>query len=202
MSHIPNASLPNVHWYAVWTKSRHEKAAAARLEALGVAHYLPMRSEARQWSDRKQIVEAPLFPGYLFVHLDILSREKLEVLKTPGVAGFVGNSTGPLPIPGSQIDSVRKLVCSGKQVSSRPLLTEGDRVRVVSGPLLGMEGRLLRFGAQSHLVISIEMIQRSISVTVADDQVEPIVNPSPGYVNETPAIHAYAANQARQGAGL
>ncbi len=165
----------DVCWYAVWTKSRQEKASAARLAALDIPHYLPLQSQARQWSDRTQIIEAPLFPGYLFVQLDDRGGGMLEVLRTPGVAGFVGNSRGPAPIPGEDIESVRAVILRGPDYCTVPLLKEGDRVRVVRGPLTGAEGLLLRFGSKSQLVVSIEIIQRSVAVTVNEKDVEPLV---------------------------
>jgi transcription termination/antitermination protein NusG len=165
---------PDVLWYAVWTKSRAEKMAATTLESRGIDHYLPLQTELRQWSDRKQPVEVPLFPGYLFVRVNALSKAKLEVLKTPGVAGFVGNATGPLPIPDYQIESVRTAVLCGAECSSQAIMKEGARVRVVRGALAGVEGILLRFGSKSQLVISIDMIQRSVAVKVSDQDVEAI----------------------------
>lgn len=167
-------SVPDVCWYAVWTKSRQEKAAAARLTALGISHYLPLQSQARQWSDRKQTVEAPLFPGYLFVQLDVCTATKLEVLRTPGVAGFVCNSRGPAPIPEEDIESVRAVMFAGAECSTLPLLRAGDRVRMVRGPLAGLQGSLLRFGSKCQLVVSIDIIHRSVAVTVSETDVEPV----------------------------
>jgi transcriptional antiterminator NusG len=167
-------SVSDVSWYAVWTKSRQEKASAARLAALGICNYLPLQSQARQWSDRKQTVEAPLFPGYLFVYVDVCTAAKLEVLRTPGVAGFVGNSRGPAPIPEEDIESVRSVMFAGAECSALPLLRAGDRVRMARGPLAGLEGSLLRFGSKCQLVVSIDIIHRSVAVTVSETDVEPV----------------------------
>ncbi len=168
-------SSSEVNWYAVWTKSRQEKAAATRLRSIGVSHYLPLQTQVRQWSDRRQSVDIPLFPGYLFVQVDVWRGcGKLEVLKTPGVAGFVGNRSGPVPIPEDQINSVRTILSSGAGCSAQPLLKEGDRIRVVRGALAGIEGILVRVGSKSQLVISIEMIQRSVAVTVLEANVEAV----------------------------
>jgi transcription antitermination factor NusG len=116
-----------------------------------------------------------LFPGYLFVRVNVMSGEKLEVLKTPGVAGFIGNASGPIPIPASQIESIRKILAVSSDCSSQPLLSEGDHVRVIAGPLAGIEGILLRTSAKSQLIVCIKTIQRSISVTVLDSDVEPAI---------------------------
>jgi transcription antitermination factor NusG len=144
------------------------------IESLGVANYLPLKTESRQWSDRKQKVTTPVFSGYLFVRMQLLDGSKFRVLKVPGVLGFVGNSSGPLPIPDQQIEAVRAVVAQGMECSVHSLLEEGSHVRVVRGALAGVEGRLIRFSSASRLVISIEMIHRSLSVSISRDDVEPV----------------------------
>jgi len=169
-----------VSWYAVWTKSRQEKAASARLASAGISHYLPLCSEMRTWSDRKQLVDMPLFPGYVFVQLDVRSEGMLKILRIPGIVGFVGNSLGPLPIPDRQIESVRTVILCGTKCRSTEYLKEGDRVRVVRGALAGIEGSLVRIGSKAQLIISMEMIGRSVLVGVANSDVEPVCrNPRP-----------------------
>jgi transcription termination/antitermination protein NusG len=172
MTYQGGAATSTTSWYAVWTKSRQEKTASAMLDSLGISHFLPLQSVVRQWSDRKQVVNVPLFPSYLFVQMNLLSASKLQVLKTPGVVGFVGNMTGPLPIPDAQIESVRRLVESGEEYSSHATLKKGDRVAVVQGPLRGVEGTLLQVGPRSKLVVAIELIQRSVVVTVSEDDLK------------------------------
>jgi transcription termination/antitermination protein NusG len=164
--------LRGTHWFAVWTKSRQEKVAAAMIGSLGVTNFLPLKLESRQWSDRKQTVNVPLFSGYLFVRMNLSDGNKLRVLQVPGVAGFVGNSQGPLPIPEDQIEAVRTVVERRIECTVHPLLEEGDKVRVVRGPLAGMEGRLVRTNSAARLVISISMIHRSLAVHVDRDDVE------------------------------
>lgn len=163
-----------LRWFAVWTRSRQEKTAASTLESLGVSHFLPLRTEIRQWSDRAQAIKTPLFSGYLFVRTNLSKDSKLWVLKTPGVVGFVGNSSGPLPIPDEQIENIRTLLSSGLDYSVCPILKEGDRVRVIRGALSGVEGTLLRKNSDAWLVISVEMIKQSITVSVSKYDVEPI----------------------------
>jgi len=159
-------------WFAVWTRSRQEKTAAAMLETLGVQHFLPLKSELRQWSDRRQTVHVPLFGGYLFVRMDPNKDSRLHVLKTPGIAGFVGNNSGPLPIPDQQIEDIRTVLARRVECAVLPFLEEGDRVRVVRGPLAGLEGRLLQSNAPSRLLIAIEMIQKSLAVSISLHDVE------------------------------
>lgn len=164
--------LNGLQWFAVWTRSRQEKCAASMLETLGIPHYLPLKTEVHQWSDRKQTVTVPLFSGYLFVRIDLAKRSRLEVLNASGIAGFVGNPMGPLAIPDYQIEDIRTVLETRTECSVLPLLNEGDRVRVLRGPLVGVEGRLVRSNSSSRLSISIEMIQKSLLVNVSRQDVE------------------------------
>ena len=181
--------LNGLQWFAVWTRSRQEKCAASMLETLGIPHYLPLKTEIHQWSDRKQTVNVPLFSGYLFVRIDLAKRSRLEVLNASGIAGFVGNPTGPLPIPDHQIEGIRTVLETRTECSVLPLLNEGDRVRVIRGPLAGVEGRLVRSNSSSRLSISIEMIQKSLLVNVSRQDVELIEHSGvPHVLIQTPSI--------------
>jgi transcription antitermination factor NusG len=172
MRHSFETDALDPRWFAVWTRSRQEKMAAAMLGTLGVQHFLPLKPELRQWSDRKQTVDLPLFSGYLFVRMDPNKDSRLQVLKTPGVAGFVGNNAGPLPIPDQQIEDIRTVLTERVECTVLPLLEQGACVRVVRGPLAGVEGRLLQGNSTSRLLISIEMIHKSLAVSVARQDVE------------------------------
>lgn len=172
MSYITEESDLDSRWYAVWTRSRQEKAAAGALAQVGIHYYLPLRPELRQWSDRKQLVEVPLFSGYLFVYVNPLKEARLKVLKVPGVVAFVGNQTGPLPIPNKEIEDIQTVLASGANCSVQPSLKEGDRVRVVRGALAGVEGMLVRANSESRLLISIDMIRQSLAVSISSADVE------------------------------
>lgn len=143
------------------------------LEAQGITNFLPLKSEVHRWSDRNQTVVTPLFKGYLFVQLNHSRDSRLTVLKTPGVSGLVGNQTGPLPIPSSEIDSIRLVLEGQTNCASYPFFTVGERVRVTRGALAGVEGSLVRSQADSKLVISVEMIQQSIAISIHASDVEP-----------------------------
>jgi len=187
----------DVQWFAVWTRSRQEKVAAAMLESVGVQHYLPLKSELRQWSDRKQTVAVPLFSGYLFVRLNRKTGNRYQVLNAPGIAGFVGNSAGPLPIPDRQIEDIRTILAQSLECSVLPLLEEGQRVRVLRGPLAGVEGLLLRSNSTVRLLISIQMIHKTLAVSVSRDDVVPL--------NATTAMRIQSGlcrNTVRPGLGL
>lgn len=161
-------------WYAVSTRSRHEKFAASMLKSLGVRNFLPLMTEVRRWSDRKQVVASPLFSCYLFVNIPDSAESRLRVLKVPGVVSLVGNMNGPVPIPEKKIESVRVVLAQGIECFPYPYLKAGDRVRIVRGPLAGVEGAIGRSGADARLVISIEMIQQSVVIHVDSRDVEPV----------------------------
>ena len=158
-------------WFAVRTRSRQEKVAAAMLEGLSVPTFLPLKSEIHQWSDRKREVITPLFSGYLFVQLDIARDSRLPVLKVPGIVGFVGNHAGPIPIPDQQIENIRALLESGVDYTVGPLLKEGDRVRVMRGSLSGMEGTLTRTNSETRLILSVDLVKRSLIISVSREDV-------------------------------
>jgi transcription antitermination factor NusG len=163
---------PELCWYAVSTKSRQEKIAASMLEGLAVSNFLPLIRERRQWSDRIQSVDVPLFPGYLFVQMAKTGETQLRVLKVPGIVDFVRNRNGPMPVPAGEIASVRRALLHGAECSPFPFLKAGDCVRVTRGALSGMEGKFIRSGSEGKLVISIELIQRSIAVILSVSCVE------------------------------
>lgn len=174
MVHSNGIDESEARWYAVWTRSRQEKSAAAMLSQFGIEHYLPLKAEIRQWSDRKQTIETPLFSGYLFVYVDALKGSRLQVLKAPGIVAFVGNQSGPLPIPDQQIEDIRAVLKAGVPCSVRPLFKQGDRVRVIRGALAGIEGTFVRANSESCLLVSIDMVRQSLAINVSPDEVEPI----------------------------
>jgi transcription antitermination factor NusG len=159
-------------WYAVWTRSRQEKTAATMLDMLGVSHFLPLIASKRQWSDRQRISSLPLFPGYLFVQITKAPDAELRVRKVPGIVDFVGNRNGLSVIPEVEIQNVRALLSSGTGCTACPFMKAGDRVRIVNGALAGIVGLFIRSGARFRVVVSVEIIQRSISVEVSASQVE------------------------------
>lgn len=161
-------------WYAIRTRSRHEKMVADQLDRLGVENFLPLVKQARQWSDRVKEVEVPLFSGYTFVRVVLSSPDRLRVLQTHGVAGFVGINCCGTAIPENQIDDIRTLLASEVPFEEQPFLRVGQRVRVRGGALDGVEGILSAQNDDRSLVISLEPIQRSLSVRIQGYTVEPV----------------------------
>lgn len=166
--------LDQTRWYAVRTRSRHEKLVARQLESQGIRAFLPVVTKISNWSDRRKEVELPLFSGYAFVRLDHASSDRVRVLQTQGVVNFVGVQGAGIPIPDQEIENINTLLASKVSYQERPYLQVGQRVRVSGGALDGVEGILAAENNDRSLVISVGLIQRSISVRVTGYNVEPI----------------------------
>jgi transcription antitermination factor NusG len=163
-----------LHWYAVRTRSRHEKIASQQLQTRGIETFLPVVTQTHRWSDRKKQVEVPLFSGYTFVRLAYSSNEqRIQVLQTHGVAGFVGVQRTGVPIPDNQIDDIRTLLSNKVDMKTHSFLKVGQRVRVRGGALDGVQGILVSHSGERSLVISLEPIERSLSIRVEGYDVEP-----------------------------
>lgn len=161
-------------WYAVFTRSRAEKACAAVLSVLGIPYFLPLITEKRRWSDRIQKVTVPLFPSYLFVNITDLAQDRNKVLSIAGVAGFVGNHHGPQVVSDLDLENVRMTLSHCVQCTPCQLPVVGERVRVAHGLLAGVQGTLIRSGPATNLVISVETIQQAFSIHVDSADVEPL----------------------------
>jgi transcription antitermination factor NusG len=161
-------------WFAVHTHARHEKVVAEEVSGLGIETFLPLVKEVRQWSDRRKVIESPLFGCYLFVKLVPRNDERLRVLRVNGVLKFVGTNGMGIPIPDEQIHTVRSLIEERIPLCSHPFLKIGQRVRIRSGALSGVEGILVARSGESALVISLDAIQRSLSLRLEGYDVEPV----------------------------
>jgi transcription antitermination factor NusG len=158
-------------WYALRTRSRHEKRVQDQLQARGIEPFLPTIERWSQWKDRRKLVAFPLFPGYCFARFT--QRDRLTVLTAQGVVQIVGNQEGPLSVPDAEIESVRRLVTSTLPYDPHPYLEEGMLVEVIRGPLKGLEGVLVRKGARARLVIRITLIHQAASVELDAHDVRP-----------------------------
>jgi len=162
------------HWYALHTRPRHEKTVIQRLEERGVTTFLPLITEVRRWSDRKKTVELPLFSCYVFAKFVPHRSERLQVLRVEGVLGLIGARGEGASIPETEISVVRTLIEGSLSWSAYPFLEIGQRVRIRSGALDGVEGILVGRNGDRTLVISVNAIQRSLAVRVEGYQVEPV----------------------------
>jgi len=152
-------------WYALWTRSRHEGVVRNQLQERQIEAFLPTISRWSRWKDRKKKIDWPLFPGYCFARFEI--SQSLTVLKCTGVVSIVSFEGQPAPVEDREIESIRLLIESELQYDPCPLLKTGSVVEVVSGPLRGVTGRLMRKDvARARLVLSVDLIGQAVSVDV------------------------------------
>jgi transcription termination/antitermination protein NusG len=161
-------------WFAVQTRARHEKAVVQRLREVGVETFLPLIRGVHRWSDRRKTVELPLFSCYVFVRLAPKNEKRLRVLLIDGVLNFVGPRGQEIPIPDEQIESIRRLLQGQLPYCSHPFLKIGQRVRIRSGALDGVEGILVSRSGERTLIISVDALDRSLAVRIEGYDVEPI----------------------------
>jgi transcription antitermination factor NusG len=159
-------------WYAVHTLARHEKRIAAQFEEKRVCTFLPLLRQIRRWTDRRVKVEVPMFSCYAFVRIVHTVEERLKVLRTPGVLGFVGCERQGTPIPDQQIESLRTAISENIRCFPHAFISAGRRVRIRGGSLDGVEGILERQGGDQSLIVSVELLHRSISIRVEGYDIE------------------------------
>jgi transcription antitermination factor NusG len=164
----PNDLSPTAHlepkWYAAYTCARHEKCVAEHLQRIGVESYLALYTARRQWNQRRVQVEMPLFPGYVFVRISL--AERLRVLSAPGVVYLVSARGEPVPLADDEIEPLRDCLTRKLRAEPTAYLPTGSRVRVVAGPLSGLEGVIVRRDGESRFVVSIDLIMRAIAINV------------------------------------
>jgi transcription antitermination factor NusG len=158
-------------WFAVYTSPRHEKRVSQYLSLKEIEHYLPLYRTQRKWSDGSKVtLDLPLFPGYLFVRID--GSERVRVLQVPGVLSFVGGTGGqPASLPEAEINALRTGLPL-RHAEPHPLLTVGQRARIRSGALAGMEGVVVRRKNSLRVVLTMDIIRRSVAVEVDETELE------------------------------
>ena len=171
-------------WYAVHTRPRHEKKVADEVRLRDFEGFLPLHRSRRRWKNGVVAdVELPLFPCYLFVKIPL--SERVRLLQLPGVIGFAVNSVHPTALAQRDVEALRTMsdLC---RVEPHPFLKAGDRVRIVTGPLAGMEGILVRRAHELRVVLSLDFIMRSVAVEVSELDIEPMRHSR--YVNSCSAF--------------
>ena len=151
-------------WYAILTKTGREKSATLLLENSGFECYLPVSKSSRKWSDRVKEIDVPLFPGYLFCRMN--PNDRLPVLITPGVVQIVGSGKTPIPVEEQEIAAIQRVGSSGLSAMPWPYLQVGQVARIEEGPLQGMSGIVVRIKSGLKLVLSVQLLQRSIAVEI------------------------------------
>jgi len=153
-------------WYAVHTRSNFEKRIAGELDRKGIETFLPVFREMHRWKDRKKVVETPYFPSYVFARIEDQPEQRLNVLRTIGAVRILGAGCDIEPIPDPEIERLQRLVESDLSACHHPFLKEGARVRVKTGPLRGVEGLLIQFKNQNRLILSLNLLARSVATEI------------------------------------
>ena len=166
-----SVSIARHCWFAVHVKTRYEKSTDLALRTKGYETFLPIRRCRRYWSDRTKQIDLPLFPGYLFCRVP--STDWLPILKTPGVLQIVGRRGLPVPVVDTEMDAIRTLVNSAVKLELWPYLTVGRPVRILHGPLAGLEGVVIDSKPPQRLVVSLHILKRSVAAEIEHAWVEP-----------------------------
>ncbi len=164
------------NWYALRVRSNHEVAVQSALQSRGLEEFLPKYRVKSRWSDRVKVTERPLFPGYVFARFDPSFR--LPVLMLPGFVQIVSFGMGPEPVDEGELYTIRRLVMSSMPISPWPYLPEGMKVAVRYGALAGMEGVVLRADDRLRVVVSLNLLQRSVAVELDREAIEPLASRS------------------------
>jgi len=170
--HIKETLQAELKWYAVQTYSCREKAVDKSLKSQGIHSFLPLIAERRKWSDRIKTIHVPLFPGYLFVHMDTQGEDCQKITYTHNVCRIVGDRTGPTAIPDHQITAISSLIQAKTPLEVAQGLQKGHKVKVQSGPLQGVEGEFIRRGERSCLTIHITLLGQMVLAMVDADNVQ------------------------------
>ncbi len=167
-------------WYAVWTRSQCEPKVEDGLRRRRFEVFLPRVRVSSRRRDRRLVLARPLFPGYVFLHFAPSREAYIRVASTDGVVRIIGERWDALSaIPDEQVEAVRRLVTSGERARAVPWIGAGDRVRIVAGPLAGLEGRVQRWQrGRATFVVSVDLLQRSVAVEVAGELIEKVVTAS------------------------
>jgi len=171
-------------WYAVNVRTRSESMVAANLRYKGYEPFVPTYRTSKRWSDRVKVVDMPLFPGYLFCRFDV--RKRLPILITPGVNHIVGIGKAPEPITDIEVEAIRTVVQSGLVYEPYPYLTVGQKVRVECGALYGLTGLVTEVKNRSRLVISVNLLMRSVAVEIDRTWVEPVTESRKPFLTAAP----------------
>ena len=176
---IAEDNSSEVLWFAAYTSANHEKRVATHLLSRSIEHFLPLYQSMRRWKDRTVQLPIPLFPGYVFVRF--APRDRLQVQQVPGLVKLVGFNETPAALLQDEIDSLRTGLTAGVRAQPHPYLSAGRRVRIKNGPLAGREGVLLRKKGNMRVVLSIDLIRRSIVVDADEADLDATDVPLNGY---------------------
>jgi transcription antitermination factor NusG len=160
-------------WFALQVRTRWESSISVLLGGKGYETFLPTYKMKRLWNGRTKETSAPLFPGYVFCRFDV--QKRLPVLITPGVIAVVGRGKTPLPVDDKEMDAVQKAVSCGLPAEPWPFLELGQRVRIESESLMGLEGILVSFKGNQRIILSVSLLRRSVALEIDRSFVKPVV---------------------------
>ena len=173
---MPSVRKNGYNWYAIYTRSRSEKAVNTELSLTGIESYLPLKKTIRKWSDRKKMVEVPLFNSYVFVKVS--EKEYMKVLQTFGVTRFITFEGMAVSIPEQQINAVRAYLDETEPIplDDQLKLAPGKNVLITSGPMAGMTGILLNIEGKNKVKVEIDAIGQSLIISIPPQNLEIILN--------------------------
>lgn len=169
---VPMPVLEVPRWFAIHTKPRHEKRIAGQLTEKRVHTFVPLLQQIHRWSDRQSKVDVPMFTCYAFVRIAQTIEDRLRVLRTQGVLAFVGSERQGTPIPDEQIENLQTAIREKIPCAVHPFIFAGQRVRIRGGSLNGVEGILERQSGAQSVIISVELLRRSVSIRVEGFEIE------------------------------
>jgi transcription antitermination factor NusG len=167
-----NQPYSRAEWYALTVKPHHEQAAARNLRSKGLEEFSPAYRTRRLWCDRVKEIETPLFPGYVFCRFSF--DQRMRVLNTPSVTAVVGFGRNPVAVEEQELAAIRAVLASGLPAQPWPYLRVGQKVRIEHGCLEGVVGILLREKDQYRVLVSVEILQRSVAVEIDRSLVRPL----------------------------
>lgn len=186
------AGNPSAPWWVIYTRHQHEKTVADTLTEKGFEVFLPLYKSVRRWKDRQKVLDLPLFPSYVFVHGGLESR--FRVLSTPGVYMTLTQGDSIALVPENEMADLQRIVGGDAPIEPHPFLKCGERVRVIRGPLAGVEGLLARKKNIYRLILSVDMVAQSVAVEVnaADvEAIEPVHAPESAHTYQAPVSSAH-----------
>lgn len=160
------------NWFALQVRTRWESSTSVLLEGKGYRTFLPTFKSRKRWRGNMREVSSPLFPGYVFCHFD--ARNRLPILVTPGVLAVVGCGRVPVPVDQSEIAAIESVISSGVSAEPWPYLEIGQRVRIDSDALQGVEGILMNFKGRHRIVVSVSLLRRSVALDIDRSCVTPL----------------------------
>jgi transcription antitermination factor NusG len=160
----------SVEWYALYTRHQHERSVAEHLYRIGFDVFLPLYHEVHQWTDRRRKIDMPLFPCYVFFSGDL--NQRFSALNLPGVCSIVSSGGKVSVITDQELDAVRRALASSLSVEPHPYVQNGDRIRILGGPLAGVEGIVTRRKDALRIILSVNMLAQSVAVEIDEALVE------------------------------